>query len=233
MRLRLQFSKGESVRYISHLDLARVFERAIRRAKLPVAMSEGFNPHMKVAYASALSVGVTSDCEYMDIELREDASAEEMAAALKQQLPAGLKLAEYRLLKQVPKALMAVVNLADYVITVPVQSSTDADQLKILLEQFMTAQSTTFVRRSPKGNRTIDIRPLIDIIKVTSCVTGMATFFLRSFITDKGSVKPQEVMRVLVEQYGLPLLSDNPLVHRSALYVQREGALLSPIDVIR
>lgn len=233
MRLRIQFSKGEAVRYISHLDLARVFERAIRRAKLPVAMSEGFNPHMKVAYASALSVGVTSDCEFMDIELREEAPPEELAGALKQQLPIGFKLLEHRLITLSPKALMAVVNLADYTITAPVQGAADEDQLKILLEQFIEAESTTFVRRSPKGNRTIDLRPLIDMIKVTGCANGSATFFLRSFITDKGSVKPQEVMRVLVERFGLPLVSDNPLVHRSALYVQRDNALLSPLDVIR
>jgi radical SAM-linked protein len=233
MRLRLKFSKGEPVRYISHLDLARVFERAIRRAKLPVAMSEGFNPHMKVAYASALSVGVTSDCEYIDIELREEASAEEMTAALKQQLPIGFKLVQYRMIQQISKALMAVVNLADYTITAPVQVSTDAGQLKQLLEQFCIAQSITFVRHSPKGNRTIDLRPLVDMIQVTGCSTEGATFFLRTFITDKGSLKPQELMRVLVERFGLPLAGENPRVHRSALYVQRDGVLLSPLDVTR
>lgn len=233
MRLRLQFSKGEAVRYISHLDLARVFERAVRRAKLPVAMSEGFNPHMKVAYASALSVGVTSDCEYVDIEMRSAVPAQEMVAALKQQLPAGLTLVESRIIEQPSAALMALVNIADYIITAPLQKDTTAEQLLEILGRFLSAQSACFVRHSPKGNKTIDVRPLIDTITLTACSAQGAAFFLRSYITDKGTVKPHEVMQLLVEQFGLPLAGSNPVVHRSGLYIQRDGILLSPLDVIR
>ena len=66
-KLRLEITKGEEIRYISHLDYASAIERAIIRAKLPAAYSEGFNPHMKLSFASALAVGVTSQAEYMEI----------------------------------------------------------------------------------------------------------------------------------------------------------------------
>ena len=69
MKLRALLTKGEEIRFISHLDYAALIERAIRRAKLPVAYSEGFNPHMKFSFASALAVGVTSEAEVMDVEL--------------------------------------------------------------------------------------------------------------------------------------------------------------------
>ena len=68
---RARVTKDEPLRYISHLDYASLMQRAVRRAKIPAAYSEGFNPHMKLSFASALSVGVTSDAEYMDLELRD------------------------------------------------------------------------------------------------------------------------------------------------------------------
>lgn len=233
MRLRIQFSKGEAIRYISHLDLARVFERAIRRAKIPVAMSEGFNPHIKVAYASALSVGVTSDCEYIDIELREEKPAEELVAALRQQMPAGLTLLKYRAIQETPAALMAVVNMADYQIEAQLLNSVQDAQLEEVLRQFYQAESVTFVRRSPKGNRTIDVRPLIDTIKLTACCDGHVTFFLRILITDKGTVKPQEVMKVLAECFAMPINGENAIIHRHGLYVYRNEEVISPLEVIR
>ena len=67
----LHFTKGEAIRYISHLDYADMIQRAICRAKLPAAYSEGFNPHLKIAFASALAVRVTSEAEYMDFDLTE------------------------------------------------------------------------------------------------------------------------------------------------------------------
>ena len=72
IKYRLKITKGEPIRYISHLDFAALMQRAICRSHLPAAYSEGFNPHMKIAFASALSVGITSTCEYMDLELKKD-----------------------------------------------------------------------------------------------------------------------------------------------------------------
>ena len=74
-KVRMEITKEEEVCFISHLDYARAMERAIRRAKLPAAYSEGFNPHMKLAFASALSVGVTSDAEYADIAMLQKVKA--------------------------------------------------------------------------------------------------------------------------------------------------------------
>ena len=80
-KFRLQVTKGEEIRHISHLDYSKAVERALRRAKLPVAYSEGFNPHMKMAFASALSVGVASEAEYFDVEMAADLDAAAVAAA--------------------------------------------------------------------------------------------------------------------------------------------------------
>lgn len=73
MRMALKFAKGSDVKYISHLDLQRAFQRAFRRSGLPIKYSQGFNPHAKISFASALAVGVTSSGEYLDVELEDRA----------------------------------------------------------------------------------------------------------------------------------------------------------------
>ena len=79
---RIKFSKGEEVKYISHLDLQRAFQRALRRAEIDIAYSKGFNPHPKVSFATALSVGMTSDGEYVDVELNNWQNGKELTKKL-------------------------------------------------------------------------------------------------------------------------------------------------------
>lgn len=233
MKLRIQFTKEEPVRYISHLDLARAFERAIRRAKLPIAMSEGFNPHIKVAYASALSVGVTSNCEYIDIELCKAISGADAVTMLARQMPAGINLLKYKVMNENPAALMKVVNMADYAMLVPTSEPVDKLWLEEQLVLFLQEPEIIFTRISPKGNRTIDMRPLIQELYLTECCPDRVKFALRSHITDKGSVKPQEVLQVLAQKYGIPLQEDGAVIQRDGLFVFRNKLMLSPLDIIK
>jgi radical SAM-linked protein len=89
-RLRVRFSRDERLRYITHLDLMRAWERAIKRAGLPLSYSEGFTPHPQILMAAPLPVGATSEAELMDIYLSETVPVERFAAAVTGQLPAGL-----------------------------------------------------------------------------------------------------------------------------------------------
>ena len=91
-KYRAEITKGEEVRYISHLDYTGVIQRAICRAHLPAAYSEGFNPHMKMAFASALAMGVTSDKEYMDFEMARPLNAQEVMDRLNAHLPQGVRI---------------------------------------------------------------------------------------------------------------------------------------------
>ena len=98
--------------------MMRTFQRALRRAELPLAFSEGFNPHPKMSFASALAVGVTSDNEYMDFELKENLEPEEIRGRLNQSLPPGFNVKRCIMLSQKGKALMAMVGEAHYQIKV-------------------------------------------------------------------------------------------------------------------
>jgi len=90
--INITYTKGEEVKFISHLDLIRVFERAIRRANLPIAYSQGFNPRMKISYGQALKVGATSAGEEAKLTFEEEMSHKEVVDRLNAVLPKGIKL---------------------------------------------------------------------------------------------------------------------------------------------
>lgn len=118
-KLRFEITKGEEIRYISHLDYASAIERSIIRAKLTAAYSEGFNPHMKISFASALAVGVTSEAEYLELELKDDVDITETVKKLVATLPPGIVVKKAKQVLGKTQALMAIVNLATYDIVVP------------------------------------------------------------------------------------------------------------------
>jgi len=93
-QIKIKYKKGEEVKFISHKDLMRAFQRAIRRAKLPMAYSQGFNPHMKISWGQALKVGATSSEEYAVLDLGQWLKPAEVRQQLNQQLPPGLEILE-------------------------------------------------------------------------------------------------------------------------------------------
>ena len=92
MDVRIKYGKTEAGKFISHLDLSRAWERAFRRAQIPVAYSQGFNPHPKISFGSALAVGVTSSGEYLDVSLKKIIPLKEIKGELSKYLPKGWKL---------------------------------------------------------------------------------------------------------------------------------------------
>ncbi|HEU4752373.1 MAG TPA: TIGR03936 family radical SAM-associated protein [Armatimonadota bacterium] len=119
-RILFRFAKGEPVRFVGHLDLMRVVERAMRRAGFPIAYSQGFNPRPRMAFASALTLGATSDWELCQLDLAEDLDADRVEAAitaLRGQLPAGIRILEWWAIPLERKNPYIQVNAAAYEIT--------------------------------------------------------------------------------------------------------------------
>ena len=114
----MRFTKTGSLKFIGHLDCMRFFQKAIRRAKLDVAYSQGFNPHQIMSFSSPLSVGLTSDGEYIDIEFNSlpDMPLDELAKKLSQFMTEELFVTEIQLLEDNVKTSMALLNACDYVI---------------------------------------------------------------------------------------------------------------------
>lgn len=228
-KLRLEITKGEAIRYTSHLDYSRSMERALRRAKLPVAYSEGFNPHMKMAFASALSVGVTSDTEYLDIELAAEITAGTFSAALASQLPEGMALKRVRAITPQHAALMAVVNLASYRITLP--ASGDAETVHDSVARFNAAAGVRYIKENPKGRREIDVKQYLPEPVGLIVTEAELQLSMTISITPTGSIKPSEVLSVLIRDFGLPVNGAAAVIHRTGLFVADKAGRRSPLDI--
>jgi len=230
-KVRVELTKGEPIRYISHLDYAGAIEKAIRRARIPIAYSEGFNPHMKMAFASALAVGVTSDAEYMDIELKEEVQIDWLMAQLKAVLPPGIILKRAKYIEQRSQALMAIVNLATYTVTAPLAAGADFAAAERAVLEFNNNAEVLYTKESPKGKREINVKQYIERA-VTIQQTGQSVVLdMVIRITPTGSVKPGEVLIALVNTFGLTVAADAALINRTGLYTADKKLWLSPIEL--
>src|SRR5690606_25145749 len=134
----------ESLRFLSHLDLMRTWQRALRRASLPLVYSQGFNPHPRMAFASALPVGATSLGEYVDIQFAINITDKEMAA-LQAELPAGLEILQWRVVPKKAPALMSIVKAAEWSVKVP-----DDQELPERVQKLLQSASLPIVRRTKR-----------------------------------------------------------------------------------
>lgn len=224
-KYRAQLTKGDEIRYISHLDYAGVMERAIRRAKLPAAYSEGFNPHLKMSFASPLSLGVTSDAEYMDFELTKPLCQPEIFDRLSRALPPGIKLIRLKPVKEPRpcegkkhKALMAEVEQGLYEIEAPLVG--DWSKALAAIQKFNQATAITYHRITPKKTRDIEVKQyMLDQVKA-SMVGEKVLLGMNIAITQSGSIKPVEILELLVKKYGLPIDMGKALINRSQLLGQ-------------
>ena len=160
MRIRLTFSKQGALRYTGHLDLHNLWERAARRAAIPLAYSQGFHPQPKIQLASALPLGFSSRAEMMDIWLKEDCEISKLRDDLQSMLPGGIQILSIEQVDDRAPALQTQVVSAEYEVTVPAEFASGLDgKLAALLE----AGSLPRERRGKQ----YDLRPLIEDITLT------------------------------------------------------------------
>lgn len=228
IKYRMEITKGEQVRYISHLDYASLMQRAVRRAHLPAAYSEGFNPHMKISFASALSVGITSSCEYMDLELKKDMCQPEVFDRLRAALPPGVELLQVRQVNNRAKALMSIVDEASYDITVPCTCA--ADDVQKALDAFNSAREIPFMRETPKKKKEIELKQYLPkpLKFIYDKEAKEIRLTVNIAITPAGTAKPGEVLSALNQQFALPIDNLEAKICRTGLY--REGKNLIDLD---
>lgn len=233
MKLRFQITKEKSIRFISHLEYMRALERAIKRAKIPVAYSQGFNPHMKFSLASALGVGVVSYAEFMELTLEDEAEIDPLVAGrrLAATLPSGIKLVAMDAVETKTKALMAAAGGAEYRITLPW-----SENWQEAVAAFNNAEKVEFSKPAPKGKKRIRVVPVKFYIhkldgrefvdaKENRCVE--LHFHCR--ITPTGSMKAIELVKVLNEMFNMDFSLEQADVERLDLYKQDEEGNRSPM----
>ncbi|HEA47273.1 MAG TPA: TIGR03960 family B12-binding radical SAM protein [bacterium] len=189
-RIRIKFTKGEEIKYISHLDLVRVFTRTMRRARLPVATTCGFVPREKISFSPPLPLGLTSQGEYADIEFSDFINPEKLKARLNEELPSGLRVKEAESIPLKSKSLMATFDCAEYEVKVPLNKIQDPGS-RIL--EFLAQREFIIKRETKKGIKEIDIRPLILKLELSDLISSNILKMLL-----KIKVRPQEVARALL-----------------------------------
>lgn len=224
--MRIQFTKQEEVRFISHLDLMRALSRAFRRAKAPIAFSQGFNPHHLVSMGPPLSVGITSTGEYLDVELAEELSVEEFLELMRPEMPKGLDLVKGEIITREATSLMAHIDIAVYLVRL--KTILDKEGIERVLGEFLR-QKNIFIMREKK-NRELDIRPLIRELKLMY-VGDDPVLQMRVQTGSKGNVRPDEVIAAL-QKFGI---EEVPLtwMHRQGLYIEAKDRLLTPFEAAR
>lgn len=170
MKTRLRFTKTGSLKFIGHLDCMRFFQKAIRRAKWDVAYSGGFNPHQIMSFASPLSVGTTSDGEYIDIEFHSlpDLPEEELLRQLNEQMTDEIFVTEIHVLEDSSKTSMALLNACDYLITWKDGTTLGANarepediNLKESFTAFMEQEKIPVMKKTKRSEVEVDLKPLI------------------------------------------------------------------------
>ena len=214
MRIIANFHKGEALRFISHLDIQRLLQRALRRACVPVKYSQGFNPHPLLACASALSVGYTSDAEWMDIRMETDIDFQTLPALLNTVLPEGLRVSRVLEIREELPTLTALLAQADYVVNIvfdiPV---TEADMQAVLAN--MLAGEIIVNKRTKGGMKDVDIRPYI--ISVNYAQTSdprRAKFEINSVLNAAGGLQMELFLKAFLREAGV---NGSWRVHRSSV----------------
>lgn len=156
MRVLMRFQKNEQVKYISHLDMQRLFQRALRRAKLPCTYSQGFNPHLLISFAAALPVGVCSECEYVEIQLDKFVHPLECMKRLNEVLPQGVKVVNAMEPKDNYPNVGSVIILAEYTLT----PQTQGDYGKIVAS-LLEKDIIEIEKKTKKGMAMVNVRPMI------------------------------------------------------------------------
>ena len=191
-RYRITFTRDRTVRFVGHLDLAKTWERVLRRADLPVAFSQGFHPLPKITFASALPVGCTSEAEVMDVVLTEPIAPSDMAARLAPALPAGIAIASITEVPLNAPALQAALRWAEYVVTV--ETDETREQVESKVQTFLAAPSLMRERRG----KSYDLRPLALSLIVKAVSASSAQIAMRlSADANAGTGRPDEVLAAL------------------------------------
>ena len=208
-----RFGKTRRVQYVSHLDLQRFMQMALRRTALPVAYTQGFNPHPILSFASALAMGWTSEYELMEIRFSADVPADKLQQEMSRALPPDIPLYSVRIVEDQHPAMMSKLECARYTIALD-----DPCAVKIASEVplFLAETEVDALRKTKSGEKMVNIRPWCYELSVKETESGME-FDVLLKLTEAATLKPDLLMKTLAQRAGTEL-PGYYRIHRTCLY---------------
>ncbi len=210
-RLRIRFKRGPEIKFISHLDIIRLWQRAFRRAGISLAYSEGFNPHPRISLAAPLALGVTSEAELMDIFVAGGVSPHNLGTAVSCQLPPGISIREVYMIATTLPSLQSRIRYAEY--RVDVETGKDEKEVEAALVSLLSEEHLPWQHQRDTGPRSYDLRALISDLWLTSWRSGYSTIGMRLRCDGGGSGRPEQVAKALG-------FSQPRSIHRSRLILE-------------
>lgn len=227
MRLRIKFRKYGLVRYTGHLDVMRFFQKAIRRAQIDVVYSRGFSPHQVMAFAAPLGVGLTSNGEYMDIEVHSITSCADVLERLNAVSAPGIEVTSVKILPDTAGNAMASVAAAAYTVRFREGREPGAD-LAAALPAFLSREQILVTKETKKGKREVDIRP--GIFQLAVCMedfcmeegqtSGRMVIRMLVDASSSGNIKPVQVIEAMLAEQGESLQENALMITREEVYAE-------------
>ncbi len=211
-RLRIRFRRGEEIKYISHLDIIRLWQRALNRAGIPLSYSSGFNPHPRISLALALAMGVTSEAELMDIELDKFVSPHAFTAAVTRQLPRGISIDGVFNTPPTMPSLQSQMRQAEY--SVGIATDKDKNGVEAVLNALLDKETLPWQHQRDTGPHKYDLRALIDDLWLIDWRPGFCAIGMRLRCDNNGAGRPEQVAAAL----GFEKYPDS--IHRTKLILQ-------------
>ncbi len=186
------------MKFIGHLDVMRYFQKVMRRAEVDIRYSEGFSPHQIMSFAAPLGVGLTSNGEYMDIEVLSTMNSKTMIERLNQVMVEGTEILSYRLLDDSDKNAMSIVAAADYLLTFRENyKPRDLDGFFKEFLEFCNRPQILITKETKKGTRELDLKPLI-----YQAQRQGESVFLQVCTGSRDNIKPELVMEAFYRSRG-------------------------------
>lgn len=207
MRMAIVFTKEAPVRFVSHLDVQRLFQRAFRRARLPMAYSQGFNPHPLVSFATALSVGMTSMGEYLDVILTEDMTPDDFITHVSPHLPEGVRIVEAFDLGSSNKSLTSAMRSASYEARVRFPRPVSKVEVDKAVNELLSGE-IVIQKKTKGGIKPTDIRPMVIELCCTGTEENEAFFLIRGVLSAAGGLNPEILLCELYKKLGCEGLSE-------------------------
>lgn len=214
MKVRIKFRKYGVLKFIGHLDVMRFFQKVMRRAEIPIAFTGGYSPHMIMSFASPLGIGLTSDGEYVDIELAEPIASAEAVRRMNAVMTEGMEVVSFRQISEEKKATgMAIVAAADYL--VHIRKGYLPENWSEQFKAFCAQPEIRIVKQTKRSEQEVDIRPMIYETSVRE--DGL---FLKLAAGSVQNLKPDLVMEAFLKYLKVKQEDVAFSFHRLEMYAE-------------
>ena len=229
MKIRIKFRKYGVMKFIGHLDIMRYFQKVMRRADIDICYSEGFSPHQIMSFAAPLGVGITSDGEYLDIEVHSSKSSKEAMEDLNATMVEGVEVTGYVKLPDNAKTAMSLVAAADYQLffkegyEVPFKK-TEAEQA--IHDYFTVPEEVLITKQTKKSEKVMDLKQLVYDFKVEGTEEA-PVFYIKLSTGSTDNLKPELVLESLFGHMDLPYNANAIQIHRLDVYARENDSFVS------